>query len=172
MPVTPFHGGIGLLAKGCLGRRFSFIGFCATQVAIDCESGYHLLRDDWPVHRSLHTLLGATVVCTIIAVVFRRLGTRFQRDVSARSGLTGLARADLASAAAVPVTITTIVLGVGGHLIPDGIMHSDVRPFAPFSEANPLYDFASLAALHASMVAAGILGTLLVAHNARAPAKR
>ena len=167
MPVTPFHGGVGLLAKGFLGRRFSFISFCATQVVIDCESAYHLLRDDWPIHRFLHTLPGATAACTAVALLFRAVGARLDRKVSTRSGLTELVRADLAAAATGPAVMMTIVVGVLGHLIPDGIMHSDVRPFAPLSEANPLYRLVSLAALHWSLIAAGIFGALLLARNAR-----
>jgi hypothetical protein len=72
MPVTPFHGGVGLLGKGLAGPRFSFVAFCATQVAIDCESGYHLLRGEWPVHRFFHTIDGATLMCG--AVVLARGG--------------------------------------------------------------------------------------------------
>jgi hypothetical protein len=78
----------------------------------------------------------------------------------------GVLRTDLAAAASGSAAIMTTVLGVIGHLVPDGIMHSDVRPFAPLSDANPLYGLVSLAALHWSLVAAGILGALLLAHRA------
>jgi hypothetical protein len=165
MPVTPFHGGVGLLAKGCLGQRFSLISFCATQVAIDCESGYHLLRNEWPFHRFLHTLPGATLACAAVALVFLFIGARVDRGLSTSRTLMGMLREDLAAAASGSAAIMTTVIGVLGHLIPDGIMHSDVRPFAPLSDANPLYSLVSLSALHWSLVATGILGALLLARR-------
>ena len=167
VPVTPFHGGVGLLTKGWLGRRFSFISFCATQVVIDCESGYYLLRDEWPFHRFLHTLLGAAVACTVVALVFRFAGTALDPQVSIPSSLRACIRADLAAAATGQALILTIVGGVLAHLIPDAIMHSDVRLFAPLSDANPLYGLVPLAALHWSLILAGVVGTVLVVRNIR-----
>ena len=57
MPVTPFHFGPGLLLKACAPRQISLTSFVATQVVIDIESGYHLFRGDWPVHRWAHSLV-------------------------------------------------------------------------------------------------------------------
>ena len=152
MPVTPFHGGIGLLAKGVLGRRFSFIVFCATQGAIDCESAYHLLRGDWPVHRFFHTLLGATIISAAAALVCRIVAIRWP----------GSSPADLRIARSIPVLLTTVAAGVLGHVIPDGIMHSDVVPLAPFSAENPLFDLIGLGTLHAALVLAGVAGLILL----------
>jgi hypothetical protein len=166
MPVTPFHGGVGLLAKGCLGGRFSFVSFCATQVVIDFESGYFLLTGQWPFHRIFHTPLGATALCTAVALVFAFLGVRIDRKPSVPPIL-GSLRADLAAAASWSAALLTVVAGVLGHLVPDAIMHSDVRPLWPASAANPLHGAVSLAALHVFLVAGGMLGALLIAWHAR-----
>jgi membrane-bound metal-dependent hydrolase YbcI (DUF457 family) len=53
-------------------------------------------------------------------------------------------------------------LGTYSHLLLDGIMHGDMFPFAPISDANPLLHAISLEALHASCVAAGALGLALL----------
>jgi hypothetical protein len=62
MPFTPFHFGPATLVKALLPRSFSLTAFVGSQVAIDLESGYHLYRHEWPVHRFVHTLPVATVV--------------------------------------------------------------------------------------------------------------
>jgi cytochrome bd-type quinol oxidase subunit 2 len=157
MPVTPFHGGLGLLGKGLAGPRFSFIAFCATQVAIDLESGYHLLRGDWPVHRLFHTAIGATLVCAFVVLALRWLAARTR----------GPLRDDLASLVPRAGALVAIGAGVLGHLVPDAIMHFDVQPLAPFSEANPLYDLVSLTTLHWGLVICGAVGTVLWLRHVR-----
>ena len=158
MPVTPFHGGLGLLGKGLAGPRFSFVAFCATQVAIDLESGYHLWRGDWPVHRFFHTVVGATLVCTAVVLALRRLTPRTR----------GLLRADLGALVPLSGALVAVAAGVLGHLVPDAIMHFDVQPLAPLSEANPLYDLVSLGVLHGGLVICGVVGTVLwLRHHVR-----
>jgi len=49
MPITPFHGGIGLAFKGPLDQRFSFSLFVLTQISIDLESAYN--RRSRPLNR-------------------------------------------------------------------------------------------------------------------------
>ena len=55
MPFTPLHFGPGLLLKAAAPRHVSFTAFVASQVLIDLESLYNILRGAWPVHRELHT---------------------------------------------------------------------------------------------------------------------
>lgn len=74
MPVTPFHGGIGLACKGPLGARFSFTVFVATQIVIDLESGYFLFTGQYPVHRFLHTFLGSLVSLHLGLIALGLLG--------------------------------------------------------------------------------------------------
>ena len=50
--------------------------------------------------------------------------------------------------------------GVYSHVFLDSIMHSDVKPFAPFSEANPLLQSISVAELHIGCVIAGVFGLM------------
>src|SRR5215471_21806895 len=67
MPFTPFHFGPGLAAKAALPSRVSFTAFVATQVIIDFETLYHLVRVQWPVHRQLHSLVGGSAVGLAVA---------------------------------------------------------------------------------------------------------
>src|SRR6185436_6734645 len=132
MPVTPFHGGLGLLAKGAGPGHFSFALFTCTQVAIDLESGYYLLRGEWPFHRLLHTFPGAIVVSMAVALLMRGpVAFVLSRLIAARPDVPIDPR--ITSGAAV----TTGLLGAIFHVVPDAIMHVDVRPFAPVTDANP-----------------------------------
>ena len=152
MPVTPFHAGFGMLLNATAPRRFSFLIFCGTQVAIDFESGYDLLRGEWPAHRVLHTFLGATLLCVPLSLILRnvipRVLTIIRKFDGRRAGYV---------ASAIPWS-TALVSGIGGvfgHVVPDGIMHSDIRPFQSFTELNELYEAVSLGALHLALIAMG-----------------
>jgi hypothetical protein len=163
MPVTPFHGGVGLIAKGLAGRRVSFLGFCATQVVIDIESGYFLLRGEWPVHRFLHTAIGAAVACGLVVWIGRQVARRWSRRPEPDMALVRWGRGDLAALLTTGGAAGTAALGVVGHLIPDAIMHADVRSFSPLTDANPFYGTLSLSALHGALVATGAVGLALIA---------
>jgi hypothetical protein len=162
MPVTPFHGGFGLLAKGALAGHFSFLSFCAMQVALDLEPGYHLLRDEWPFHGFLHGIAGSTLLCGVVALAAGVVGRRLAPATPEATTLAGLLRADLAAAALPLPAVLTVVGALLGHLVPDAIVHSDVLPFAPFSDSNPLFGLVSLTVLHATLVASGGIGLALV----------
>jgi hypothetical protein len=155
MPVTPFHGGIGLAFKGASGRWFSFLLFCCTQVAIDLESGYHLLRGDWPVHRFLHTFIGAAIMSTVGVFSLRPAATAALRYLARSRAL-----ARWIGSPEIPwqAAATTAIVGCVGHVIPDSIMHSDVEPFAPFAAANPFFEAVDLGTLHLALVVLGIVG--------------
>lgn len=153
MPFTPFHFGPGLLLKGAAPERLSWSAFVAAQVVIDCETLYHILRRDYPLHRELHTFAGA--------------GTAGLAAAGALLVLRGLLpRGRLAPALAAELSTAPVVLGglLGGltHPVLDGLMHADVRPFLPWSEANPLLGLMDLDLLHLGCLAAGLAGAALV----------
>jgi hypothetical protein len=49
----------------------------------------------------------------------------------------------------------------------DSIMYSDLRPFWPFSPANPFFEALDLETLHARCLATGAAGILLLTLRAR-----
>jgi membrane-bound metal-dependent hydrolase YbcI (DUF457 family) len=156
MPVTPFHFGVGLAAKASAPTRVSFLAFVASQVVIDCESAYFLFTRGYPIHRVLHTFIVAVPVSILVgasvSIVWRWWCSTGHR------------------AAWLPIAETAFwscVLGgaIGGltHPLLDGVMHEDIRPLWPFSDANPLLDAIGLGALHALCVACAIVGALVLA---------
>jgi membrane-bound metal-dependent hydrolase YbcI (DUF457 family) len=53
---------------------------------------------------------------------------------------------------------TGAFIGSYSHVAIDSIMHGDMEPFAPFSNAAPLHLIVSLETLHLACIAAGIIG--------------
>jgi len=155
MPFTPFHFGPGLLVKSVVPRWFSFSAFAASQVVIDIESLYWLRRDEWPVHRVLHTIVGGALVGVAVAVGAMVVGGSFAarrlRD-----------RPALAAEARIGPALGGGVVGGVSHSLLDGIMHADIRPFRPFTSANPLLARLDVVDLHLLCVAAGVLGLVVL----------
>lgn len=156
MPVTPFHFGPGLLLHAMAPRRVSFMAFCASNVAIDVESLVNLVRGHDPVHAFFHSFVGATLAgaATAAAMLASRQVGRGLRLPNLYGWL------DLSSAA----IAVGALLGAWSHVLLDGVMHADLRPFLPFDgDSNPFLNFVSLGALHLGCVAAGGAGLLLLA---------
>jgi hypothetical protein len=154
MPITPFHFGPGALLRAIAPRRVSFIAFCAANGVVDLEPAYYMFTGQFPLHRFMHTLTGATVGWLVVLAAF----------VSMRRLDRWLRLPDLFQwKALAPLSVAIgAALGTYSHLLLDGIMHGDMFPFAPISDSNPLLGAISLEALHASCVAAGAAGLALL----------
>ena len=159
MPFTPFHFGPGVLLKGAAPRDVSLAAFVASQVAVDLEPLYFMLRGEYPVHRWLHTVWGAGLVGLAVGVA---LPAAARRWIGAAAPA---ARGDFGWSAGV-------VGGLAGgisHPLLDGLMHRDVHALRPFAETTWVLEPGGVAALHLACVMAGVLGAiLLVARRAKA----
>jgi membrane-bound metal-dependent hydrolase YbcI (DUF457 family) len=147
MPVTPFHFGPGLLAKAIAPRHVSLTAFVGANVVIDLESGYFLLTGEWPVHRTLHTFAAATLAGLLVGFLVHRFRSRL--PVRGNPSSAHLYSALLGGG-----------LGGSSHALLDGIMHADMHPFRPFTEANPLLLAIGVGTLHLFCVATGAVGLL------------
>jgi hypothetical protein len=163
MPFTPYHFGPGLLIKGIAARWFSWFAFVAAQVVIDCETLYYLVRNEYPVHRRLHTFVGGTIAgaataATIIGARWLAQHARPQFS-SAFRGLSPSMRAE----------VTTMGLLAGGlvggasHPFLDGLLYTDIQPLYPFAETNPFLGMIRIAQLQTLCEVVGVAGFLLVA---------
>ena len=154
MPFTPYHFGPGAALHAMAPRRVSFFAFCAANVITDLEPLYHLLRNEGRVHGFFHTYLGATLTAAITVAAFaaaRRLGARLPEF--------GLFREQELGVAAVAVGAA---MGSWSHVLLDSIFHHDIRPFAPFSDADPLVHVVSHQAIQAGCVICGCAGVLVL----------
>lgn len=121
-------------------RKISFLAFAAANVLVDIEPAYFMLTGQYPLHRFFHTGIGAMLAAAATVALFAaalraaksfRLPDPFQWQ-SLRLG---------------PIAFGA-VLGTGSHVLLDSVMHADMHPLAPFSDANPLYRALPLDDLH------------------------
>lgn len=152
MPLTPFHFGPGLLIKSILLRRFSFFVFICSQILIDCETASNILAGREKLHTFFHTYLGSLVIVIFLTFIARPL-FRLTMRIWAPSSKDVQLPLSLASVSA--------LIGVWSHISLDSIMHQDITPFNPFSDANPFLGIISLNALHLGCLYSGILGGII-----------
>lgn len=162
MPFTPFHFGPGLFAKSLASRHFSWGAFVVSQVIIDIETLHYMLQRTYPIHRFLHTFLGATIAGLLIGAVLIGLKS-FVRRVTppASNRLKRYGASAKAEFSTVGLLVGSLVGGVT-HPFLDGIMHRDVRPLAPWSDANPLLGLVGLGTLHLGCLVLGVVGMIVV----------
>ncbi len=154
MPVTPFHFGPGVLFHAAAPRRVSFIAFVAANCITDCESIYHILSGHFPVHRFLHTFVGAALVAAMAVALFVAL-RRLARSIALPNWF------EWQQLTLVPVIVGAL-LGSYSHVVLDGIMHADMRPFAPWSDENPFLRLVPLSVLHWGCIFSAVAGGLLL----------
>jgi len=155
MPATPFHLGPGLLVKAAAPRQFSMAGYSLAQVVIDLESGYYLLRGEYPVHRQAHTFLLGGLIGLLCGLIVSRVGEWWARPRD-------LVPEALAAEYRLPIAAMSGIFGGVFHSVLDGIMHADIRPFRPFTDANPLYGLVSLRVLYLFCIITGLVGAALL----------
>lgn len=148
MPVTPFHFGLGVLAKGVAPRAVSISAFVVSQIVIDLETAYYLfLAHEWPVHRWAHTFAFGSLIGLAAGVVTWAIASKVPL-IAADCGLGQCLAGGL--------------IGGATHPLLDGVMHADVMPFLPFAAGNPFLGTLALGSLHLLCVVAGIAGLLLL----------
>lgn len=154
MPFTPFHFGPAMLVKAVAPRRFSWSAFVLTQVIIDCETLYNIVLRRYPLHRELHTFVGATAAgigSALLMLGALRALPKFKKPSPA-----------LISESSTQAIWAGAILGGLSHPLLDGVMHDDVLPFSPWSTSNPFLGAIELGALHLSCFVAGVAGLVLV----------
>ncbi len=162
MPATPFHLGPGLLVKAAAPRQFSMAAYSLAQVVIDIESGYYLLQHATPVHRQAHTFALGGLIGLMCGLIVSKVGTWVARprDVVPEA---------LAAEYRLPTAVLSGIFGGIFHSVLDGIMHADIRPFRPFTDANPLYDIVSVRVLYMFCIVTGLVGAALLLAWERRP---
>ena len=154
MPITPFHFGPGAAIHAVAPKHVSFLAFCAANVVIDIEPLYYMVTGQFPLHRFFHTYVGAAfILLATVALFFGAFRLARVMPLPNVFGWKQLTIRQIAVGAA---------LGSYSHIVLDSVMHSDIRPLAPFSQGNPPFQAVSLSTLHWSCLVAGILGLALI----------
>jgi hypothetical protein len=151
MPLTPFHLGPGSLFKAIGGDRFSFVVFGGSQVLIDGEPLVRMLRGDNVLHGLSHTILGASAIAVVAALLGRPIGELFlHRMRIEHRPLTWR------------VSFFSAFIGTYSHIALDADMHRDMQPLWPFAIGNPFLGIISVSTLYLICVCAGILGAWMI----------
>ena len=152
--------GAALIAKPGLNRNISVITFGIAQIAMDIEPGVGMLTGADVLHGPTHTILGALVIaCLVIFLapsVCNYLLRRWNKEVT-HHGLPWLVQSGATSKTAVTVGA---FFGTLSHVFLDSLMHHDIHPLAPFSQANPLMGLVSHDAVYQLCSIAGIAGAV------------
>jgi hypothetical protein len=137
----------------------SFTAFAITQVCIDCETLYYMIRKDWPPHRQLHSVVGGSVAGLAVAaavVIGRPAIDRLAAWLLGRQA----ASPSVSSEATASAAVCGGLLGGSTHAVLDGLCHADGNPWWPFAASSNLYGTVSPLVLHASCVLAGLVAVL------------
>jgi hypothetical protein len=162
MPFTPFHFGPGLFIKSLAPASFSWTAFVAVNILIDCETLYYLLQHQSPVHRTLHTFVGAMLAGAATAAGM--LGVIAFARWAMDDGVTSLLSSRPWLAAEISTAGVAVGALIGGlsHPLLDGLMHRDIRPLLPWSTLNPLLGVIGVDLLHLGASLAGLLGIVIL----------
>lgn len=126
------------------------------QVIIDVETAYNMIQQKHGLHTFLHTYLGSLTIIPLgyfVVWVFNKFIRNFKFE-----GIQKLFAEEINW----KVLLYSMLVGCWSHVFLDSIMHSDVRPFWPFSSSNELNELIDVGFLHLICTGAGMLGLIWV----------
>jgi membrane-bound metal-dependent hydrolase YbcI (DUF457 family) len=160
IPFTPFHFDPGLLAKVVLPRHFWLTSFLAANVLVDVEVLFWLWRGERAIHRLLHSYLGGVTI-GIFAGVFMFSILRLLRKFPPFESTSTHNPTDGGWSHHLIQSVIAGLIGGVSHVFLDSLMHRDIRPFWPFSDANGMLGVVGVGSLHVACAAAGFIGIVL-----------
>ncbi len=160
MPFTPFHLGLALVVKPVAQRNFSLLAFSIAQIAMDIEPLIGMIRNSAILHGPTHTYLGAIAIGLLVGFVspyiYRPIIRRYNCEITFHK-LVWLSEPAEPSHTAI---WSGAFFGTFSHVFLDSFMHYDMRPFAPFSDANPLLSAISHDGVYQLCVVLGVVGSV------------
>jgi len=168
MPITPFHFGPATAVKAAMPNRFSFVAFGLSQLIIDLEPLFYMAQGMWPIHRFLHSYVGATLVAVLVATLGKPVCEWLLRLWNGRLSASQMLWLGLNPKISLSAAALGALFGGYSHVLLDSIMHADMQPLAPFSDHNGLLLVISIENLYILCTVFGILGgTVLIILLAR-----
>ena len=146
--------------KPGLNRHFSVITFGIAQVAMDIEPGVGMLTGAEVLHGPSHTILGALVIACLVMLVSPKICNyllfKWNKEVIFYK-LAWLVQPEATTKTALAVGA---FFGTLSHVFLDSLMHTDLHPLLPFSEANPLMGLVSHDGVYQLCAIAGFVGCI------------
>jgi hypothetical protein len=160
MPFTPFHFGPGAAVKAAIPRQFSFCVFCFAQVLVDIEVIVYMIRGGERWHGWAHTYVGAGVVALLSVLIGWPICQWALRWWSVEPNLPLKEYFHPSPDITLLPAVSGAFIGSFSHVFLDALMHRDVQPFLPFSDAN-LFGIVGAGALHLLCVVLGVVGVFV-----------
>lgn len=154
MPFTPFHMGPGILIKALLQGSFSLMVFGWAQIVMDVQPLFVLITGDGHLHGFSHTYIGATLLAIVSA-----LSGKYLSEIGLK--ILGVSKKSNPVNIAWWVAFVSAFIGTYSHVAIDSIMHSDVEPFYPLSQANNLLGLITVGELHQFCVFSALVGAVI-----------
>ena len=154
MPFTPFHMGPGIFIKALLQGSFSLMVFGWSQIVMDIQPLVVLLTGEGHLHGFSHTYIGATLLA-----IFSALSGKYLSELGLI--IIGISKKNNPINIAWWVAYVSAFIGTYSHVILDSIMHSDVEPFYPLSQANNLLGLITVGQLHKFCLASALVGAAI-----------
>ena len=154
MPFTPFHMGPGILIKALLQGSFSLMVFGWAQIVMDIQPLLVMITGAGHLHGFSHTYIGAGLLGLFAALTGKYLAEIALRVMAI-------------SSQGHPITIgwrlaiSSALIGTFSHVLLDAIMHDDLHPYYPISDANPLLHWLSDPQIYALCLVTATIGALL-----------
>lgn len=156
MPFTPLHMGPGATFKLIGGSAFSLLVFGFAQVLIDLEPLIRMYRGDTVLHGPSHTYFGALLIGTLAMVIGKPLFEWLMRDWNETSKPRPFSSWQFPERLSWSAAASGGFIGTFSHIVLDSVMHADIHPWAPVSDANGLYLLIPLGWFHLFCLAAGL----------------
>ena len=151
--------GAALIAKPGLNRNFSVITFGIAQIAMDIEPGVGMLTGADVLHGPTHTVLGALVIAYLVTLIAPNICDYLLREWNKEVTHHGLPWLVQSKTSKTAMTVGAF-FGTLSHVALDSLMHHDIHPLAPFSQANPLMGLVSHDAVYQLCAIAGVAGAV------------
>lgn len=172
MPITPLHMGPGILFKSFGGSCLSLTTFALAQISMDLEVVVRVVLGSARLHGFTNTIIGATVVRMLTVSLGKPVCEWTLRWWNRK--LTPAQARWLQVDDGISWTAAWIggIFGAYSHFVLDAIMHSDARPWMPFSEVNSFVGLVSIDQLNRLCLLSLLIGVAIIVVSGVLRAKR
>jgi len=150
--------GPGMLIKAAVMDRFSIVVFGLTQVAIDMEALWYLIRWDLPIHRFWHTYSGATIVAAVFIIVGKPVSQVIKSGWNRCAVFCGRKEFIVPVRTSWLASFIGAVIGSYSHILLDSMYSCDMAPMQPWTDNNPMLGIVGPVWILLLCVLFGILG--------------
>ena len=161
MPFTPFHMGAALVLKPAAKRCFSLFAFGVAQIVMDIEPLLGMQLGWARLHGWTHTLLGALLLAPLAVLITHGLYQPIARWWNGHMQVHRLQWLAMPLPLAVKAVWAGALVGTLSLVLLDALMHADLTPFAPFSDANPVLGWVAMGHVYQGCALAGALGAVV-----------